>query len=649
MGIRDSFPAKDDSITVSGQNPRLVILLLIFAGILVTQLFIPLNAARAQGFPGSAGGVGLGNTGLRANDVNLDYGGQRNLLVTVLKDSKARLDRQAVVKLLDKKRDSTVWQATTAESETKFYDLDFGDYEVEVSAVGYLTQRKNVRISGTVDILKVEFILDRDPTAVEFGAADAAVPPKARKDVKHAVNDLQAGSLKSARKHLESANKLVSDNPQINFLFGYLHWQENELDRAESYLRQSAAADPRNTQTLTLLGRVQLQRNEYDDARKTLEQAVAADASYWMTHNLLADAYLKLKQNEKAQEQALLAINEGKQAGSVAQLVLGQALANAGRAQEGVQALKTFLQSNPNSPVAAQIPEMIATIERGQPVHSDPALETTLPLLPATAWGPPGVDEVKPAVAGDVACPYQHVIDESGQRIKQLVDNISRFAAVENMVHEQLDQIGNPITKQSRKFDYIATISEKTPGLLATDEYRNLRYGTADLPDGIVTMGFMTLALIFHPEMRDDFQMTCEGLGEWRGQATWLMHFQQRDDKPNRFADYVVGTNRYPMKLKGRAWISAKTFQIVRIESDLANPLPKLPIQHSIVEYGPVHFQQKNEELWLPQNVDIYFELRRHRYHRRHSFDHYMLFSVNSEDKSPLIKKAPEGTTPQNP
>jgi hypothetical protein len=259
------------------------------------------------------------------------------------------------------------------------------------------------------------------------------------------------------------------------------------------------------------------------------------------------------------------------------------------------------------------------------------------------------VDEVKPAVASDVACPYQQVIDESGRRIKELVDNISRFAAVENMVHEQLDSIGNPITKETRKFDYIATISEKVPGLLSTDEYRNLRYGTADLPDGIVTTGFMTLALIFHPEMRDYFQMTCEGLGDWHGQATWLMHFRQRDDKPNRFADYVMGTDRYPMKLKGRAWISAKTFQIVRIESDLASPLPKLPIQHSIVEYGPVSFQQKDEELWLPQNVDIYFELRRHRYHRRHSFDHYMLFSVNSEDKSPLIKKAPESTNPQNP
>lgn len=255
---------------------------------------------------------------------------------------------------------------------------------------------------------------------------------------------------------------------------------------------------------------------------------------------------------------------------------------------------------------------------------------------------------MKPPVVPGVVCPYQQVLDATGQRVKELVDNITKFAAVEDLVHEQLDKTGNPVTKETRKFNYVASITEEQPGFLSTSEYRNLRYGITDLPDHIVTTGFVTLALIFHPDMRDTFQMTCEGLGDSHGQPAWLMYFRQRDDKPDRFADYVVGNQRYPMKLKGRAWISTSNLQIVRIESDLAKPLPQMAVQHQIVEYGPVRFKSDKSELWLPQSVDIYLEVNHHRYHRRHSFEHYMLFAVNSQDKTQLIKSGQGNTPVQN-
>jgi tetratricopeptide (TPR) repeat protein len=618
------------------------------------QILIWAGAAQAQANPTGAIDYRLGN-------VKVDSEFQRSVVVTVLNDAKKRLDRQSVVKLHDKKRDNTLWQTTTTDSETTFYGLDFGDYELEVSAVGYLTAHQAVSvftvggIAGSNQELRVDVNLQRDPAAVDLSASYDAMPAKARKDVKRAVYDLRSGNLNAAQKQLDRVSNFASSIAQISFLYGYLYWQLKDLDKAETYLGQAAISDPGKEQTLSLLGRVQLQRQHYADAQKSLEQAVAANSGYWMAHNLLADAYLKQKEYDKAREQAQRAIDEGKGAASAAQLVLGEALANVGRDKEGIQALQTFLQNSPSNPAVPQVKELIAKIENREtageiaPV-SDLALAASIPSLPPSAWGPPGVDDVKPSVAADVACPTQQVLESAGERMKQLVDNITRFAAIEDMVHEQLDQVGNPVTKETRKFDYVASISEEHPGFLSTEEYRSLRYGVADLPDGIATSGFVTLALIFHPDMRENFEMICEGLGEWQGQATWLVHFRQRDDKPSRFADYVVGSTRYPMKLKGRAWIAANNFQIVRIESDLASPVPQLAVQHQIAEYGPVLFQRKNVELWLPQKVDIFIELNRHRYHRRHSFDRYMLFSVNADEKAtPPKANEPPASPPQNP
>ena len=128
--------------------------------------------------------------------------------------------------------------------------------------------------------------------------------------------------------------------------------------------------------------------------------------------------------------------------------------------------------------------------------------------------------------------------------------------------------------------------------------------------------------------------MTCEGLGEWHGQPTWLVHFRQRDDRPARIHDYKVGNEVYSLKLKGRAWITADKFQIVRIESELLTGVPQIRLagEHQVVEYGPVPFTNKNVELWLPKSAEIYLDFRRHRYYRKHSFDHYMLFSVDAQE-----------------
>jgi hypothetical protein len=107
---------------------------------------------------------------------------------------------------------------------------------------------------------------------------------------------------------------------------------------------------------------------------------------------------------------------------------------------------------------------------------------------------------------------------------------------------------------------------------------------------------------------------------------------------------YRVGGEPFRVDLKGRAWISADKFQILRIEADIVNPIRTIQLlsEHQAVEYGPVPFATKNTMLWLPKTAEIYFDFRKHHYYRRHSFDHYTLFSVDTEQKD----KVPQPSTP---
>jgi tetratricopeptide (TPR) repeat protein len=594
------------------------------------------------------------------------------LRITVLTESKTKLDRQSVVRLHCDNPAGTIYQTTKGDSETTFLALSVGKYSLEISAVGYLSTQKEVEVAGLTDTLQVLVTLQRDAAAISLdatGTADALMPTKASKDTAAAVAALKSSNLREARKRLDSAYKVVPESGRVNFLMGYLFFQQKDLDQAQTFLNHAITLSPSDAQALALLGRVQLLRGQYEPAKATLERAVVANPNDWMSHNLLGNVYLKLKDYEKAREQAQLAIDQGKVDASAARLVLGEAQADLGHTAEGIQTLQAFLAVAPASPQAPQVKEFIAQLEQRAAItpteaavlttvvqspavaaDPDPLADTAQPEL-SVAWQPPGIDEAKPSVAAGVACPTEQVLAKSGDRVEELVNDVGRFAAIEDLLHERLDNQGNPVTRETRKFDYAAYISQPRTGVLLVDEFRTERYGIDNLPDQIATSGFPALALIFHPSMQPDYEISCEGLGEWHGQATWLMHFRARDDRPSHIQDYVVGTHVYPIRMKGRAWITADRFQIVRIESELINPLKGIGFlaEHQIAEYGPVLFEKKNVQLWLPKTAEVYLDFHRHRYYRRHSFDKYMLFSVDSTDKVKEAKQAPPGPGSTSP
>ncbi len=618
----------------------------------VSAFCLCLTAGAGAQAAGSAAGPPVPFTGSSNVPDNLHQGAA--LQVMVWTENKARLDRQAVAKLHCNYPQGTVYQTTRGDSETTFLGLPVGKYDLEISAIGYLSTKKEVEVTGFADTVSVEVILQRDPTAVNFdatGAADAPMSTKASKETRRAVRALKSGSLKDAHKHLESAYKQAPFSARVNFLLGYQFFQQKKFDQAQLYLAQSTALDPDNGEALALLGRLEVLRGQIDQASATLERAVAANPDDWLSHTLLGDAYLTQKQYEKARTHAQLALDKGKGTAGAAGLVLGQAEANLGHMREAIQALKAFLQATPASPSAEQIRNYISDLEQrasSTTIAAAPALLVSSssaaidPLLDAASepeltvtWQPPGIDEAKPSIAAGVTCPYEQVLAGIESNAQQLAENVGRFAAIEDMLHERLDSFGNPTGREITKFDYVANISQPAPGLLQVDEFRTGRYGVDSLPDDIVTGGFPSLALVFLPSIRVNYEITCEGLSEWHGQAVWLMHFRQREDRPSSIGRFKAGSTAYPINLKGRAWITADTFQIVRLESELVSPMRQIQFltEHSIAEYGPVHFQKKNVDLWLPKSADVYLDIRHHRYHRRHSFDHYMLFSIDSEQK----------------
>ncbi len=247
-------------------------------------------------------------------------------------------------------------------------------------------------------------------------------------------------------------------------------------------------------------------------------------------------------------------------------------------------------------------------------------------------WAPPDVDEVVPRVAPDAACSLPEALQGASQRVKELVANLEQFTATERIEHSELDKKGNWRPPLARSFKYLVSISEVRPGMLNVEETRDGGASLSAFPTRLATTGLVAFALVFHPYFVSDFEVACEGLGQWHGQPAWQVHFHQRPDKPARMHVFRVGGGLYPVKLKGRAWVSADTYQVVRLELDLMEPIPKIRLEaeHLAIEYRPVQFAKRNLQLWLPESAELYMDFRGHRYHHRHSFSDFLLFSVDA-------------------
>ena len=258
---------------------------------------------------------------------------------------------------------------------------------------------------------------------------------------------------------------------------------------------------------------------------------------------------------------------------------------------------------------------------------------------PANNLPPPwialGVNKSVPSLEPGVECPLSQVVSAVSQRMKELVENLQKFDATEHLEHFNVGVSGPRGKPETRKFDYVAIITPLVHGGFLVEEYRNGTVGLSQFPDKIATTGLSAMALIFHPIHVSNFNVTCEGLGQWDGRPAWLVDFAQRPDRPNGFSSYVINDRVYPVPLKGRAWIDVDSYQVRRLETEMMKPIPeiKLSEQDMAIDYGPVQFRTNGQQLWLPLDAELYSYQRKHRFYRRHTLSNFKLFEVETAEQ----------------
>jgi tetratricopeptide (TPR) repeat protein len=545
-------------------------------------------------------------------------------------------------------------QKTAKNGYVRFNGVPPSEYIVQAVAPKYQRTSKNLELKErSLGKITIEMTPMSDAEDAGSSVGLSALAPKTQREVGRALEALRANKPNDARNHLQAAQKSAPTSAEVQYLLGVYASQINDHAQAKSFWMKTLELDPRHLSALLAVGFDLLHENKSAEAMPYLNRAVEAEPSSWRAHALLAEAMMLQGQRDDSIKQAERAMELGHERAVSVQLVLARAYAargGDGDRDQAIKVLRTYVQAHRADTAASKDLERLenpqpsdAARYAGAAADDMAALSKDATALPVPSnWLPPDVDEKVPPVEAGASCGVDDVVSRAGKQLMELVKDVDRFAATESLTHESINKFGFASQPEKRKFNYVVSIQEVQHGYLNVEEYRNSGGSPAEFPGGVATNGLPALVLIFHPYNAVNFEMTCEGLARWNGGLAWQVHFKQRADKPNTIKRYRIGAEgpSYPVALKGRAWISADNYQIVRLETDLVSPVPqiKLIADHSDIEYGPVKFNKGNVSMWLPQSADVYYDWKGRRIHRRHSFSHYMLFAVEDKQKITVPK-----------
>jgi hypothetical protein len=374
------------------------------------------------------------------------------------------------------------------------------------------------------------------------------------------------------------------------------------------------ALRPDNSVALQELGRVFVLEGKIATADHYLQRALAHGAGRG-AHLLRAQALLELDQPQKAQAEldAFLAGRKPKELSEGARGLWAELVQRVGIESRG--GASTIVQRG-TAKLAAGFPELKGLV--------------------------PDADQSQ----------LEPILRKVGESVQALFDSFPDTSSHEEIAMEVLHPNGKVAQSQAQHFEYLMVKTSDENGLRLS-EYRTDKAGNRTTPGGgsddaryMVTLGFASAPLIFHPDYQTGSALRLLGRQRLDGHDTLVIAFAERPATAKMLEEFRISNASAVVLIQGIAWVDAATYQVLRMRTDLLKPVPevRLEAQTTDVRFGEVHFPARDRGLWLPQEVAVTVHWNGRTFRNRHHYSDYELFQVKTHQKirAPKLQEAPE-------
>ena len=253
------------------------------------------------------------------------------------------------------------------------------------------------------------------------------------------------------------------------------------------------------------------------------------------------------------------------------------------------------------------------------------------------AFNPQSTPPVSSAVASRISmdpAPLSlgQTLDQIGKSVEQFRTQFESVACTEFVSQTKLGKGNSVIYKKDQEFDYMIFTEVGKDGMRVEESRQEKRKKgkTKDLPL-LVTEGFPTLLLIFHPYYQGSFKYKFIGEEMVEGQNLIRIDFKHVRGRRSTSILHLQSKN-YPLELEGTAWIDPESYNIRRIKAGLIKPMEAVGLQtfNSDVLYMPMQFASNEPTYWMPETATVEVMTPKQHWRNVHRFEDYKRFSVSS-------------------
>ena len=235
-----------------------------------------------------------------------------------------------------------------------------------------------------------------------------------------------------------------------------------------------------------------------------------------------------------------------------------------------------------------------------------------------------------PAGGQNAGRSLEEVLRRTGKLVEVFWQQFGEVNCSEAVSQVRLDKKGKVIDRKESIFDYLVTLKVDGNDLLV-EELRRAQFPARNSKNTplLVTHGFSTLVLIFHPVYQGNFEYAL--LGEEVVEGRKLLRVRFRHVSGFRSPSVLQLRGRdYPLDLQGTAWIEPGTGAIARIEAGLTASMEDIGLRvfRSDVRYAPMSFKDAPQVYWLPVGAEMEAETPRQHWRHVHRFTNYKRFSA---------------------
>src|SRR5882757_5410213 len=167
----------------------------------------------------------------------------------------------------------------------------------------------------------------------------------------------------------------------------------------------------------------------------------------------------------------------------------------------------------------------------------------------------------------------EKVLDRTSQRVVEFLDQFSNVKCTEQVTQEKFKADGKVAIQQQSTYDYLVILSNAGGDLSLNESRLPLKETKVNRRQEIsmlLSNGFATLFLVFHPYYMNGFAFTDAGSEILDGHAARKIRFQHIPNTRSVAALALRG-REYPLELSGMAWVDPQKGDILRIEAGVGS------------------------------------------------------------------------------